>query len=153
MGVMSSSPIAILERKKDPFLKAFLRYGKVAPATRAVRISRDAVYDWRRSDPDFRRKFNQAKRERYDHETKIMAIILDLVLESIRPVVPSDVYPKAVAAANLKLSNRRFKDDASPTVRVTSRKARFPSFDVHPEPASSENDGSRDPQGKNGHLS
>ncbi len=153
---MSATAIAILEHKKQPFLKAFLRTGKVAPAARAVRISRDAVYDWRRDDPTFRREFNNAKRGAFDHKTSELALSFEYFLAAIRPVLPADVYPRVVAQINLTLTNRKFKAGSTSTgnrlsVRTTSRKqAGLPSFDVHPESANSVNGGSRDhAQGKN----
>ncbi len=151
MGVMSSTATAILEHKKQPFLKAFLRTGKVAPATRAVRISRDAVYDWLRADPDFRRDFNRAKRGNFDRQTSELALSFEYFLSVIRPVIPAKLYPKVVATINLTLTNRQFKAGSTATGRTASRKqVRLPSFDVHPEPANSMNGGSRVlPQGKN----
>lgn len=152
MGVMSATSTAILEHKKEPFLKAFLRTGKVAPATRAVRISRDAVYDWLRADPSFRRQFNLAKKNKFDQETGALCECLEFFLAIVKPIVSSDVYPRIVAATNLTLTQRKFKDGASSTARPASRKVRLPSFDVHPEPANSENGGSRGRTGKNGPI-
>lgn len=148
---MSEPSLAILEHKKEPFLKAFVRSGKVAPATRAVRISRDAVYDWIKADPVFRRQFQKAKRERFDSQTVILSQSFDLFLATVKPIVPADLFTRIVAATNLTLSKRKFKVDASSTVSITSRKKeRFPSFEAHPEPANSGlNGGSRGPQGKN----
>ncbi len=152
MGIMSASPPAILEHKKQPFLKAFLKTGKVAPATRAVRISRDAVYDWLRADPSFRREFNRAKREKYDSKTSALSECLEFFLSIVKPILPANLYPRVVAATNLTLSTRHYNAGASPATRPASRKeVRLPSFDVHPETAISENGGSRDlHQGKNG---
>ncbi len=152
MDVMSASSPAILEHKKEPFLKAFLRTGKVAPATRAVRISRDAVYDWLRSDSSFRRQFNLAKKNKFDHETGALSECFEFFLSVVKPIVPSELYPRVVAAINLALTQRKFKVGTSSTVRPASRKVGLPSFDVHPEPANSVNDGSRGSTGKNGTL-
>ncbi len=151
---MSATAIAILEHKKLPFLKAFQRSGKVAPATRAVRISRDAVYDWLRSDPNFRREFNRAKRDKFDRQTSELALSFEYFLHVIKPLIPSDLYPRVVAAINLTLTTRKFKDGSTSTGRAASRKTtRLPSFDVHPETAISEDDRSRDfIQGKNGNA-
>lgn len=144
---MASSP-AILEHKKEPFLKALRRSGKVVPAARAVRISPDAIYDWLRADASFRRGFNQAKRERFDDETAQLSEALDLFLAIVRPIIPTELYPRIVAATNLTLSQRKFKEGSHSTVRTSSRKVRFPSFDVHPESANSGDFGNR-VQGKN----
>ncbi len=150
---MSSASTAILEHKKQPFLKAFVRTGKVAPATRAARISRDAVYDWLRVDPKFRKAFQIAKRQRYDHETVVLSEALDVLLSVIKPIIPSELYPRVVAATNLTLSQRKFKDASSSTVRVSSRKeVRFTSVDVHPEKANLGNGVNRR-DGKNGPYS
>jgi hypothetical protein len=151
MGV--SATIAILEHKKEPFLKAFQRTGKVAPATRAVRISRDAVYDWLRDDSSFRRRFNEAKRNKYDAKTGQLSECMEFFLSVVKPIVPSEVFPRIVSAINLTLATRKFKDGSTATGRTASRKStRLPSFDVFPESANSENGGSRD-QGKNGTVS
>jgi len=151
---MGHNSTAILEHKKQPFLKAFLRTGKVAPATRSVRISRDAVYDWLRADPSFRRDFNSAKRVAFDKKTAALAESFDFFLSVVRPILPRELYPRVLAAISLTLANRRFKDGSNSTARTASRnKARLPSFDVHPELANSEDDGSRDlAQGKNESL-
>ncbi len=109
MGIMSQIATAILEHKKQPFLKAFLRTGKVAPATRAVRISRDAVYDWLRADPSFRRDFNSVKRGVFDHKTVALTECFEFFLAVIRPVLPAEQYQKVVAATNLTLTTRQFK--------------------------------------------
>ena len=103
---MSATATAILEHKKQPFLKALLRFGKVAPATRAVRISRDAVYDWRRADPKFRREFDAAKKNHYDHETGALSECFEFFLSIVKPILPSDHYTRVVAATNLKLTTR-----------------------------------------------
>ncbi len=150
MGVMSSTAPAILEHKKEPFLKSFLRFGKVAPATRAVRISRDAVYDWLRSDPNFRRQFNFAKKNKFDSQTSQLSECLEFFLSVVKPIIPSDLYPRVVAATNLTLTQRKFKVGSGSTVRAASRKVRLPSFDVHPESANSVNGGSG--TGKNGPI-
>ncbi len=158
---MSANAPAILEHKKQPFLKAFLRTGKVAPATRAVRISRDAVYDWLRADSAFRRDFNRAKRGKFDHETVQLAECMEVFLSIIKPIIPAELYHRVIATINLTLTNRKFKAGSTSTdnrlsdnrlsVRTASRKqGRLPSFDVHPEPANSVNGGSRVlPPGKN----
>ncbi len=153
MGVMSETATAILEHKKLPFLKAFIRTGKVAPATRAVRISRDAVYDWLRADSSFRRQFNQAKKSHFDHETGALAECFEFFLSVVKPIVTSDLYTRIVAATNLKLTTRKFKVGSSSTARAASRKViGLPSFDAHPESANSVNGGSRGHTGKNGSL-
>lgn len=144
MGVMSATAHAILEHKKQPFLKAFLRTGKVAPAARAARVSRDFVYDALKNDASFRRQFNLAKRGIYDHRTAALSECFEFFLAIVKPIVPSDIYPRVVAAMNLTLMQRNFKDGSSSTAHSASRKqVRLPSFDVHPESANSVNDGSR----------
>jgi len=152
MGVMSSTATAILEHKKQPFLKAFLRFGKVAPAARIVRVSRDAIYDWRRDDPDFRRQFNLAKKNKFDSHTSQLAECLEFFLSVVKPIIPSDLYPRVVAATNLTLTQRKFKDGSGSTARTASRKVRFPSFDVHPESANSVSGGNQGQTGKNGPI-
>lgn len=150
---MNFAPIAILEHKKEPFLKAFIRTGKIAPATRSARISRDAVYDWLRIDPIFRKAFQKAKRQKYDHQTATLSEAIDILLAVVKPLAPAELYPRIVAAVNLMLSQRKFKDAPSPTARSTSRnKVRFPSVEVHAEPASSSDRGNRFEHGKNGPL-
>ncbi len=141
---MSAGTTAILEHKKLPFLKAFQRSGKVAPATRMVRISRDAVYDWLRADANFRREFNRAKRERYDRQTSELALSFEYFLSLIKPIITPDTFLRVVAVVNLALTNRKFKDGPNLVARAASRKqVRLPSFDVYPESANSEEDGSR----------
>jgi hypothetical protein len=54
------------KEKQKPFLKALERMGKITLAARAVRISRDAVHDWRRKDLNFARQFLVAK-SKFDH--------------------------------------------------------------------------------------
>ncbi len=151
---MNHPGIAILEHKKEPFLNALMRTGgKVAPACRAVRISRDAVYDWRHADAKFRRAFDNAKKSAFDNQTGALSECFEFFLSIIKPVIPSQYYTASVAALNLSLTNRNLKAGTASTVRSASRKRqRLPSFDVHPELADSENGGSRHAQGKNGTL-
>jgi transposase-like protein len=52
---------AYKERFKLPFLCAYRKYGVILRAARAVGISRDAVYDWRRQDTEFARQFDEAQ--------------------------------------------------------------------------------------------
>jgi hypothetical protein len=112
--------------KKQSFLKAFVRFGKVWPAARAVRISRDAVYDWLRLDPAFRRDFEQAKRVHQSEETRKLSEHLDFFCRIVRPVVPLTVWPRIAAAVNLAVTNQQFKKADRSTVIVLSRKsARF----------------------------
>lgn len=51
------------EHKKVPFLNALTRIGSISTAAKAVRISRDAVHDWKRSDPAFMKAFHVAKNQ------------------------------------------------------------------------------------------
>lgn len=141
---------AILEYKKAPFLRAFVRTGKVAPATRAVRISRDAVYDWLRADATFRREFTAAQRDRYNAQTVALYGALDDFLTIAKTAIPASQIPTLTAAVNLALTNRRFNAASRSTSRAASRSVRSPSFDVYPEPANSVNGGGRDQTGKNG---
>ncbi len=104
---MPSSTHARKEHRKLPFLKAFARIGTVARAAKASRISRDAVYDWRRNDPSFERAFQNAKRR---HDNELFATVDSAVVffkDVIRPIIPENLWPRvvaelAIASTNLK---------------------------------------------------
>jgi hypothetical protein len=51
---------AYKQHAKAPFLEAYRKYGVIWRAARAVGISRDAVFDWRRQDRAFATEFNDA---------------------------------------------------------------------------------------------
>ncbi len=46
---------------KQSFLKAYERYGTVTAAAKAVELSRDTVYRWRREDSAFAEAFENAR--------------------------------------------------------------------------------------------
>lgn len=50
---MGEAQLAYKERRKQPFLEAYVLHGSVASAARAVGISRFAVFDWKKNDPAF----------------------------------------------------------------------------------------------------
>jgi hypothetical protein len=150
MGRMPSA-IARLEHKKEPFLKELQRTGKVVPACRAVRISPDAIYDWIRFSPTFRRQFKLAKKNRFDAKTAELSRALDVFLRVVEPLLSTELYRKVVVATTFELTKRKFNEDAVSTGRASSRmKVRSPSFDVQSESANSENGGDRSLTGKNG---
>ncbi len=150
---MPLGPTPRLQHKKEPFLRALQRVGKVVPAARAVKISCDAVYDWIHSDPSFRRQFNLAKKNRFDSKTALMSDALDIFLRIAAPIVGPELYRQVVAAAHLGLTNHKFKEVSRSTARASSRNnTRFPSFDIYPEVATPANGGSRANLGKNGTL-
>jgi hypothetical protein len=112
------------ERKAPLFLKAFVRFGKVWPAARAARISRDAIYDWLRNDPSFRRDFEEAKRVHASAETAKLSHHLDFFCAVVRPVVPPTIWPRIAAAVNLAVAKKtQFKKDDLSTVVVLSRRS------------------------------
>jgi hypothetical protein len=47
---------------KQPFLAAYRKYGVIWRAARSVGVSRDAVHDWRKHDPEFAQQFDDALR-------------------------------------------------------------------------------------------
>lgn len=112
------------EHRKLPFLKAFARIGSISGAAKASRISRDAVYDWRRNDPSFERQFQNA---RHTYENQPFATVdssLIFFKDIIRPIVPAAYWPRisaelALATTNLKngLKEGRHRRLDAPSVK------------------------------------
>lgn len=65
------------EAKKQPFLEAFSRIGTIVGAARAVGISRYAVIDWRKNDPQFKSDFQKAEE---DFTSQIESVIHEKAL-------------------------------------------------------------------------
>ncbi len=95
------------EHRKQPFLKVLARVGTIAGAAKASRISRDAVYDWRRTDPAFEQAFQNAKHRHVDQAFEIVDSTIVFIKDVVRPVIPSNLWPKVsaeivIASINLK---------------------------------------------------
>ena len=44
---------------KGPWLEAFRKIGVIGQACEAVKVSREQIRDWRKEDPDFKKKFEE----------------------------------------------------------------------------------------------
>jgi hypothetical protein len=66
------------EYKKQPFLEAFARIGTDVGAAAAVGISRYAVMDWKKNDPDFKAAYEKSNTEFTD---RLKTIIHDKALD------------------------------------------------------------------------
>lgn len=64
---MGSAYHARKKHKQRPFLNALERFGTISAACRIVRISRDAVHDWRAHDREFAHQFTVSK---YRYKTR-----------------------------------------------------------------------------------
>lgn len=73
---------AYKEHKKAPFLEAFSRIGTISGAAIAVGISRYAVIDWRKNDPQFKSDFEKSELNFTD---RIEAIVHDEALKKNLP--------------------------------------------------------------------
>lgn len=54
---------AYKQDKKEPFLEQFKKYGTIVSAAKAVGISREVVYLWRREDHEFARSLDEINEE------------------------------------------------------------------------------------------
>ena len=93
------------EHRKAPFLKAFTALGTISRAAKATRISRNAVHDWLRNDPSFRREFIHAKKKHKSIYLVDAETAFSLFMNAIRRIIPSDLWPKGVSEAAIALSN------------------------------------------------
>jgi hypothetical protein len=119
---MTSSTRAHKEAKKEPFLKALADFGSIAKATRAVRISRDAIHDWRRNDPAFAAAFLLAKAA-FKTKPEILSIddAMDFFTDAIRPFVPVALWPRIHSRIQIAASERKFKAHGHAASAVPSR--------------------------------
>lgn len=148
---MPSSHTKFRDRHQDPFLKALAYYGKVKPAARAAHISRDAVYDWLHTDPEFKELAAQAvlvaqEIARPDYRENAW-----FFFSTVQDFIPAKYHPAVIAEINVAIAQLEFKKAGSSTASLLSRtKARFP-FSISPRgQATSGENGSRDLIGKNG---
>lgn len=102
MGAMAR---ARNETRKLPFLKALVRTGTISGAAKASRISRDAVYDWRRNDPSFERAFLNAKRRHENEPFALVESAMVMFKDVVRPVVPATLWPRITAEITLAMVN------------------------------------------------
>lgn len=93
--------------RQNPFLNALARIGTTAGAARAARISRDAVYDWRRTDPSFERLFKQALKKHQAADELGIETALGFFENVARRAIPQPYWARlsaelAIAVTNLK---------------------------------------------------
>jgi len=124
---MAAFRTASRAHRKGTFLRAFARIGRIGAAARASRISRDAIHDWRRADPVFRRAFLVAKSEFHSTDSEHLRMHADFFLQAIRPHVAPPDWPATLSAVHLAVANRMFKtqcnDAAALQADRTSRDA------------------------------
>lgn len=64
--------------KKEPFLKAFAKCGTILGAAKIVGINRELVYDWKKFDPAFVKKFQESRNELVERlENNILECAMD----------------------------------------------------------------------------
>lgn len=125
---MSNAQTAFKERHKPRFLRAFSRIGKIAPAAKATRISRDAVYDWLRTDEGFRRCFLQAREVCEGIQAEAFREHVWMFYAIVKDFIPLKLQPAVITELNIKLSQIEFKKGKSSTAWTLSRtKDRLPS--------------------------
>lgn len=106
---MTAQGQALKERKKGPFLRAFLRVGKIGRAAAQVHVSRDAVHDWRRSDPVFAKAFEVARETFRTADNSQLQDHAEFLLREIRSTIPAELWPAVTATIALAIANRRFR--------------------------------------------
>ena len=98
-------PHARKEHRKLPLLKAFARMGTIARAAKACRLSRDAVYDWRRNDPSFERAFHNARRKFKEGSFDVVRSSVGFCKDVIQPLIPLELWPKVSAELAIAIMN------------------------------------------------
>lgn len=107
---MQPTPRAHKEKKKVPFLKALARLGGISKASKAIRISRDAVHDWRRNDPAFAASFLLAKKAfKEKPETLSIDDALVFFTDALRRVVPDSIWARVHSRMQIAVSERKFR--------------------------------------------
>lgn len=92
-------------RKQSTFLKAFARVRTISAAAKAVRVSREQVHRWIKSDPTFARQFNHIKRQQIDEHFQSLETALQFFCQVVRPVTPLELWPRVTAELGLALAN------------------------------------------------
>jgi hypothetical protein len=119
---------AYKENRKIPFLKALARIGTISGAARTVRISRDAVHDWRRNDPSFERLFQMAKLRHAESIDVSLETAFSLFENIAHRVVPQHLWARlsaeiAIGCVNLK---KDLRDGGSKQSVSSGNMAGFP---------------------------
>lgn len=105
--------------KKEHFLKAFAKYGTISRAAKAIRISRDAVHDWRQHDPAFASAFLLVKHliKTAPKPTLTIDDAIHFFSDAIKPLIPRDLWPIVVSELLLAGANQKFKERAKSGAR------------------------------------
>ena len=88
MGGMNSFRPTRQKTKQSSFLHALSRTRQVQSAARIAHVSPDAVYDWKRKDPDFARQFTSAKRQGEIDASLVIARLICFISDIARPLIP-----------------------------------------------------------------
>lgn len=120
--------LLLREQKQKSFLKAFARSGKVAPAAKAVRISRDAVYDWLRLYPAFRLAMRDAKAVAASLAKRpAFRDVVWTFFRAVRDFIPTRDHARVLVELNITLAQIEFNRGAMAHLAASSRPmVRFP---------------------------